>query len=192
MKFKTRKKLLIVIITLILLCNFLLALPKAFSLYETSVNGTTTMQYAFYVLNTNYNTQEIKLGDILPSTGAYVYDFTVSNFNNSGRSEVDMEYDLSIRTTTNLPLRYELYIDESYDDVGATNAITSNTTTADSDGTYFNHFLTATKYMPYTQNKTYSYELVVYFPSNYTDSMYQDVAESVEITVASRQARNTN
>ncbi len=192
MKFKTRKITLLVIMALLFICSFLLVIPKAFSLYETTTNGNASISYAFYVLNTNYNTQEIMLGSILPTSSAYTYDFTVSNFDSHGRSEVDMEYDLSIRTTTNLPLLYELYIDEEYDDPGATNAITSSSTTADIHGTYFNHFLTATKYMPYTQNTTYHYQLVVYFPAQHTSSDFQDIAESVEVTVASRQIRNNS
>ena len=189
MKWKTRKLILSILITLILLCSFLLALPKTFSLYETRTNGNATITYAFYVLKTNYFTQEIKLGDILPRVDPYTYKFTVSNFDNRGRSEVDLEYDLSIRTTTNLELDYELYIDEEYDDPGATDAIVTDNITADSDGTYFRHLTTATKYMPYTTNTTYTYQLVVYFPTRLTDSSYQDIEESVEITIDSRQIR---
>ncbi len=189
MNWKTRKLILSILITLIFLCSFLLALPKTFSLYETSSNGTANISYAFYVLKTNYFTQEIKLGDILPRSDPYTYNFTVSNFDNRGRSEVDLEYDLSIRTTTNLELDYELYIDEEYDDPGATDAIVTDNITADSDGTYFRHLTTATKYMPYTTATTYNYQLVVYFPTRLNPSQYQDVAESVEITIDSRQIR---
>lgn len=184
---KHRGLLLIIISVLIIICSSLLVFPKAFSLYEYNANSNTAISYAFYLLETNYYTTEIKLGEMLPSNNEYTYNFSVSNFEGSNRTDVDMEYDLSIVTTTNLPLTYELYIDEVHTDSGATDAIISRNIAADTYGTYFNTMTTPTKYFSYTENKTYNYELVVHFPATYNASEYQGIIESIAVHITSRQ-----
>lgn len=184
---KTRKTLLIIIGCLILLCCFVFSIPNTFSLYESDVTGSASLNYAMYVIKATHISQEINLGEIVPREEPYIYTFTVSNNNGSYRTDVDLEYDLSIRTTTNLPLEYELYIDQTRTDSDAVNAITSSDIIADSYGTYFLHIETPKKYFSYSENQTYTYELVVYFSENYTDSSYQDIAESIEITIDSKQ-----
>ncbi len=98
-----------------------------------------------------------------------------------------MQYDLVIRTTTNLPLEYELYLNSVYTDANAENAIIDSQVIQDTDGTYFNKFTTDTKYFSHSYNETNTYQLVVYFPETYVDEMYQDIVDSIEITVNSKQ-----
>ena len=62
------------------------------------------------------------------------FNFTIANNDGTNRIGVDAVYDLKIITTTNLPLRYELYRDQSYNANGAVNIISSTTSVAtDSD-----------------------------------------------------------
>ena len=98
-----------------------------------------------------------------------------------------MSYDLSIRTTTNLPLEYELYLNEDYKDSGASTIFTSDNTEQDSDSTYFRNFKTDTKYFSYLYDEKNTYQLVVRFPKDYIDYKYQDIYESIEITIKSKQ-----
>ena len=91
-------------------------------------------------------------------------------------------------TTTNLPLSYELYRNQHYDDTGAVNVISSTTTVAaDSDGTYFKTMVAPSETFGFTQNQSNSYQLVIYFSSQYTSYSYQNIVESIEIVVDSRQ-----
>lgn len=113
-------------------------------------------------------------------------------------AEIDLTYDLTIRTTTNLPLTYSLYMNEEYDDAGATSIIRSNNVAQDEDGTYFRTITTDTQDLLFRTPKTNSYQLVVNFPLSYTDpntntttsynvEKYQDIIEAIEIKVESRQ-----
>src|SRR5574344_2660187 len=120
-----------------LLILFLVLLKTSFSSYISSVNPEISSETALYILeegnfNVNINTEEI-----LPRTTPYVYSFSLSNFDGTTKSDVDIEYTISLVTTTNLPLQYQLYRNENYNDLNATNIITSNTTVTDEDGTWY-------------------------------------------------------
>ena len=112
-------------------------------------------------------------------------------FNKKGEktSEVDIEYVLSIVTTTNLPLRYELYENSNYQDSNAVNLITdSNTVTElDEDGTYFQTFTFEKEELFFSTPTTNTYTLVVYFDQSSNDAKYQDAVEGVRIIVDSKQ-----
>ena len=98
-----------------------------------------------------------------------------------------MVYDLTLRTTTNLPLRYELYMNEEYSDSGAQNIILDNIISTDENGTYFRTMTTEPVNLQYTNTTTNVYQLVIYFPTNYNTTNYQDIIEVLEITVHSEQ-----
>ena len=51
----------------------------------------------------------IETDGIVPSSTPYTYRFSVSNFNQNNMSDVDINYSINIRTTTNLPITLELY-----------------------------------------------------------------------------------
>ena len=173
------------LVVLLLVSVFLI--PTTFSRYVTNTTSNAEAKVAFYLLKTDYQTNVILLDEIAPRNNPYTYTFTVSNYNGEQRTETNMQYDLVIRTTTNLPLEYELYLNSVYTDANAENAITDSEVIQDSDGTYFNKFTTDTKYFSYSYNEVNTYQLVVYFPEIYVDEMYQDIVDSIEITVNSKQ-----
>ncbi len=86
--------------------------PMALSKYETHTTGNVNSNIAFYLSKTDYKTKNIKLAELKPSSIPHVYTFDVGNTNGTKTSEVDIEYILKIVTTTNLPLRYQLYKNE--------------------------------------------------------------------------------
>ena len=98
-----------------------------------------------------------------------------------------MEYDLTIRTTTNLPLTYELYKNQDYKDTGAVDIIKTNNIEKDEYDTYFRIMTTETEVMKYKEPKTNVYQLVVHFPENYNTTNYQNIIEALEINVNSHQ-----
>lgn len=166
--------------------------PTTFSRYESSGISDTGMDVAFYLLKTDYHTENILISEIVPRDEPYTYTFDVSNFKGNKRSETNMQYDLSIKTTTNLPLEYELYLDEEYTSNSATNILSSSSPIQDDDGTYFINFTTPTRYFYHTANETHTYQLVVYFPEDYIGHEYQDIYESVQIIVDSKQVINNS
>ena len=157
------------------------------SRYETLSNSNANLDVAYYILNEDYHTMNVDLGLLVPRDEPYIYTFSLANNDGTNRIETNMEYDLRIRTTTNLPLQFELYKNQNYDDSGSENIITNVSTNTDEYSTYFTVFQTDTSYFGYTQNEQNIYQLVVYFPSIYKSIDYQDVIENIEIIIESRQ-----
>ena len=177
-------KLIILVLCLLIIARiFVLVLSK----YESIANSYANVEIAFYLLKEDYKTMTINLAELLPQNNAYVFDFSVGNQDGIEVAEVDLEYELSLRTTTNLPLTFELYMNENYTDAGATNIIKENNVTQDEHGTYFRTMTTEKNYLSYKEGVTNLYQLVVYFPANYNKEIYQDIIELLEINVNAQQ-----
>ena len=173
-------KLIILVLCLLIIARiFVLVLSK----YESISNSYANVDIAFYLLKEDYKSMTLNLASLLPQDNAYTFEFSIGNQAGEERAEIDIEYELSLRTTTNLPLTYELYMNQSYTDQGATNIIKENTVNLDEDGTYFRTMTTDKITLKYTEGKTNLYQLVVYFPENYNQENYQDIIELIEINV---------
>ena len=194
-----RTKILYTKLIILILC--LLIILKIFSLilakYESETNTDAEIDIAFYLFKEDYQTMTLNLGSVLPTNNLYVYNFTIGNQDGTDTAEIDLTYDLTIRTTTNLPLKYNLYMNQNYNDTGATDIIRTNTVAQDESNTFFRTLTTDTQELLFRTPKTNSYQLVVTFPSEYTDENnntikyntenYQDIIEAIEIKVESRQ-----
>ena len=101
----------------------------------------------------------------------------------------DISYDLSIRTTTNLPITIKLYRNELYDSSGATNLFSGSTSLQDSDGAWYRLYKCPDSYEMYYKNKTTDvYTIVVNFPQEYAkDLTYENDIENIEVNIKSRQ-----
>lgn len=177
------KLIILVLCFLIIARIFVLVLSK----YESISNSYANVDIAFYLLKEDFQTMTLNLASILPQNNAYTFEFSIGNQAGEDIAEVDLEYELTLRTTTNLPLTYELYMNQSYTDQGATNIIKENTVNLDEDGTYFRTMTTDKITLKYTEGKTNLYQLVVYFPENYNQENYQDIIELIEINVNGQQ-----
>ena len=177
------KLVILVLCFLIIARIFVLVLSK----YESISNSYANVDIAFYLLKEDFQTMTLNLASILPQNNAYTFEFSIGNQVGEDIAEVDIEYELTLRTTTNLPLTYELYMNQSYTDQWATNIIKENTVNLDEDGTYFRTMTTDKITLKYTEGKTNLYQLVVYFPENYNQENYQDIIELIEINVNGRQ-----
>ena len=173
------KLVILVLCFLIIARIFVLVLSK----YESISNSYANVDIAFYLLKEDFQTMTLNLASILPQNNAYTFEFSIGNQAGEDIAEVDLEYELTLRTTTNLPLTYELYMNQSYTDQGATNIIKENTVNLDEDGTYFRTMTTDKITLKYTEGKTNLYQLVVYFPENYNQENYQDIIELIDINV---------
>lgn len=181
-------KLVILLICIIIVLRiFILALAK----YETISNFNANVDVAFYLLKEDYQTMTTNLTKISPRDNAYIFNFSVGNQDGTKVAETDLIYNLTLRTTTNLPLTYELYMNETYDSPGASSIILQNEVKKDDFGTYFRTMTTAPVSLPYTTGVTNLYQLVIHFPSNYKQAKYQDIIEMLEIIVESKQVIST-
>lgn len=188
---KIRMKKMKIYMKLVILFASLLTTLRIFTLtlskFESEAKSNSNIDIAFYLLKEDYQTMELSLENLYPSEIPYVYTFSISNYNGEQRAEIDLTYDLTIRTTTNLPLIYELYMNEEYTDTNATTALTRNEVDTDEDGTFFRYLETENQVFKYTNNEKNVYQLVVYFPKEYNTENYQDIIESIEINIDARQ-----
>lgn len=89
-----------------------------------------------------------------------------------------------------MPLTYELYRDQDYDNPNSANIIRTNEVTKDEDGTSFRNIGTDEVLLRYKEPETNTYYLVVNFPENYNEKTYQDIIEMIEISVDAKQVIN--
>ena len=107
---KRRFKLILTIFVLMLVHRIVF---NSFSLYESNALSEATIEVAYFLLDDTYDTQTIKLDEMLPGD-KQTCRFSIANYyidqntNQEVITETDMEYELKVRTTTNLPLKYSL------------------------------------------------------------------------------------
>lgn len=169
------------IVTLIAVSSF--GLTK--SRYENETNIRIRPTLAFFIVDVQSQTGQIKLEGMTPRTTPYLYTFNVSNFKNNKRANVDLTYTIEIITTTNMPLTFHLYRGN-----GNTDEIDSDTTTANDDGVYFRHLVVNdVNTMLYTTNTTDSYTLSVTFPEMYKPNAddYAGIIDLVDIKINAEQ-----
>lgn len=178
--------------------------------YTSNAIGTSEMEVALYAFsfdkfsevddvytgNVLADSVDINLGDIEPGETKY-YKFKVYNYleegNNKVVGETNISYQLKIITTTNLPLRYRLYLNQSPYSSNSSSLINETDATATTDlikdgfGTYYKVFPVEEKCFKFDALKYDEYTLVVDFYDQYSDILYQDLIESIKVQVASRQ-----
>ena len=177
-------KLLILVFVLILLIKMI---SFTYSKYESRANTKPNIIVAFYVLNKDYQSMNLNLDELFPREEPYIYTFFFFFTKGQKRCQTDLEYELSIKTTTNLPITYELYKNQNYNDDNATSIKKTDEIIQDEDGTYFRIITTETESFSFREDETNIYQLVVHFPQEYNTINYQDIIEGIEITVNSKQ-----
>lgn len=172
----------LIIITLIVIRNYNFTKSK----YETITDVEVTPTIAFFVTDVKSYNDSIKLEEIVPRSEPYLYSFTVSNFKDNKRANVDLTYSIEFITTTNLPLNFKLYREDDLE-----NDITSSTSfTTDSNGMYYKHlFIEEVSSLKYSLDSTDTYILSVEFPEIYKSNPddYSGVVELIEVYVHAEQ-----
>jgi hypothetical protein len=204
---KRRVKLLIVMIILLILYKIIFG---SYSIYESKAKSEPTIDVAFYAVEASHTVKDIPLADLNPGDEVSV-TFTVANFETTKdqwgndkkiTSETDLEYDLIIRTTTNLKLEYELYKNQSDSSTNPVSILqeAENIKQEETDGIIMKYLLKKdasdyekTNYVTdyesfkYDVPKINEYTLKIKFPEEYSDVKYQNIMDCIEITVDSRQ-----
>ena len=192
MKYYEQKKrfVILVLIMFLLIVVAIKLLQFAYASYESTAKLNANIDKAIYLLEAEGLSFNIDPDKIVPSNDAYIYKFSVSNFNENKHSDIDIEYSINITTTTNLPLTYEIYRNENYDDENVTNLFQNATIKQDVDGAWYNVLEGEEKYLfPYTEDRTDIYTLVIHFDESHkqnTDA-YADNLESIEVEINSNQ-----
>ena len=192
LKKQKRTKLLIVLIIFVALYKIIFG---SFSLYESNAESVADVDLAFYVLEDVYATRSVALRYMLPGE-SQTFTFTVSNFiddEDTGEttiSDTDMEYDIVIKTTTNLPLEYTITKNQ---EMIETNNIAECEIIQDEYGTYFSRLLTDSgefdlnvgdeRDIPYTD----TYIVKITLPATCTDEKYAGIKDAIDIEINGRQ-----
>ncbi len=210
---KRRMKLLLALVILLLVHKIVF---NSYSLYESEANSTADIDVAFYTLETDFATKVISLDEIIPGEERRI-EFSIANYyvddaGNNVTSETDMEYTLKIRTTTNLPLEYKLYKNQSLGVDNLTNILELDVESMpaknmylDDDNTIFKNLVQAS--LPddekangitdmgeflYTAPATNTYILEFKLDEKYDSVDYQNLIDCIEITVDSKQKIDEN
>lgn len=163
------------------------ALFKSYAFYNSKNDLILDIQTAMYVIDEGEMTFNIDLDKIIPSDEPYVYAFSVSNFNATTESDVDLEYELNLETTTNMPLSYKLYYgsyNRENDDI-----IASRQLKQDVDNSWYNVLeVSGKRQFTYKEKKTDNYYLVIDFPLAYKNNIeYSDAMENIQVVIKSKQ-----
>lgn len=156
------------------------------SRYENETELSLSPNIAFFIVDVESQTQQIKLESMVPRAEPYLYSFNVSNFKNGKRANVDLTYSIELITTTNMPLSFQIFKGNSM----SQNVIDSDTTTTNLDGVYFRHLvINGISTMHHNANETDTYILWVSFPETYKNQAddYAGIIDLVDIKINAEQ-----
>lgn len=183
---KQKKKLLLV--GFVLMVGLFLSFGlfrKAFASYQSSVKLNANIDQALYLFGGDRLSFNIDPGKITPDVAAKTYKFSVANFNAKEQSDINIEYTISVRTTTNLPIVLSMYRnnDTNFD------MLETFEYKQDVDGSWYRVYNVSDTYrMNYSEKIKDVYTLKILFPSQYAnDTTYADAVENIEITLKSKQ-----
>ena len=197
MRTKRRIKLLtaitIVLIVYRILCD-------SFSLFESQATSDTNIDIAFFLVEDNYDypnkeySKRVNIADIEPGE-TKDYTISVSNyayFNSEGEKVVpgegteicedtNIKYTLKVRTTTNLPLKYNF-------SVGGSEYKLESERLQEDNGIIFHEYTFKENILNYTQNQIDSYKLSITFPeAGEKNADYQGMIEYIEVSIDAEQ-----
>ena len=213
---KTFFKSLIIISLIIIIVFAAIQIRNTLARYETATTAERDVDVAFWVVDNTFESQRLYIDDIYPRDSSFEYTFTVSNFDPGSLeselddkiAETDLEYDLVIATTTNLPLNYEIQRNgTTYLSVLSSDLDGLYT---DADGTYYREMRGGTTENPYPFSMntivqeldtdgnptgdyvktkvTDTYTLKVTFPQvNSANEAYADLMEDIKVELSARQ-----
>ena len=121
---------------LILFLAFYL-LKIAYARYEIRAKVNANIDKALYIFEDDKLSFNLDPNGIIPSNEPYTYRFSVSNYNASKHSDVDLSYKVKVRTTTNLPITIGMYRNELPSASGAVNLFSSADILQDEDDAWY-------------------------------------------------------
>lgn len=178
-KFYKYSRISIIIIAILVLLS---VIGLTYARFETDGNGSINASVAFYVLDVGTETKSIRLTDIKPDDNEYTYNIFVQNKKDNKLSEVDMKYDIYLKTTTNIPAEYKIYKNNS-----SSNSVVTVEQIEDEDGMFFKKYLLPSDSFKQGVYEKDTYKLVVKLPSSYKEHKYQGLVESIDVVVESNQ-----
>lgn len=183
---KTLKRSLLFSLIVMLLIITIAAFDLTQARYETATEVRIEPDLAFFIVDVESQTGQIKLESMLPSTTPYLYTFNVSNFKDTKKANVDLKYSIEIITTTNMPLNYKVYKGTDM----TNNKVSNDYFVTDDNGMYYRHLvIDDISYFSYNQKQTDVYTLWVEYPIEYKayPKEYAGIIDLVDIKINAEQ-----
>jgi hypothetical protein len=183
---KTLKRSLLFSLIVMLLIITIAAFDLTQARYETATEVRIEPDLAFFIVDVESQTGQIKLESMLPSTTPYLYTFNVSNFKDTKKANVDLKYSIEIITTTNMPLNYKVYKGTNM----TNNKVSNDYFVTDDNGMYYRHLvINDISYFNYNQKQTDVYTLWVEYPIEYKayPKEYAGIIDLVDIKINAEQ-----
>ena len=104
---KKLKKSMLILFLIAIIIIAIIFIRNTLSRYETVAISEKDVDVAFWMLHDDFQSASMIIQDIYPSSNSFDYSFQVSNFEAdedgtiNKRAETDLEYNLTITTTTN-------------------------------------------------------------------------------------------
>lgn len=155
--------------------------------FETKLSGN--IDQAIYMIDLDDFSLNIPFSKLVPSSSPYIYRFSVSNYKDSLLSDIDIQYSIKIKKTSNLPLKLEMYKNQLYDEVGSINILDDGNLIFDDNNTpYYVYETTSLNELFYENMNTDYYTLVVYYPIEYKDNIkYFNFIDDFELIIESEE-----
>lgn len=186
-KKKIRKSLFILLLIAIIIAVIIL-IRNTLARYETTATSEKDVDVAFWIIDDSVKSDRMLIQDIYPANDSFNYSFTVSNYEVVGsgqtiskRAETDLEYEIVLTATTNLPLEYQVQRN-------GVSCIESQELYTDDDGTYYRRIKLSSNRMNQGTDLIDYYDLKITFPkSNYTNVDYADLIEYIKLDLTAKQ-----
>ena len=178
-------KSLIIISLLIVIIFVFIQIRGTLARYETTASTERNVEVAFWMIDTSFASERLLIDEIFPANTSYDYTFAVSNFNGIKRAETDLEYEVVLTTTTNLPFQYVIEKD------GVPCTMIEQLIT-DTDGTYYKEIKleTATNnlILETGSDQTHNFKNKLTFPKSNNENMeYADLIEYIKLDLSAKQ-----
>ncbi len=188
MKPKGKKSRLLIYLALAVLVTSL-ATSATLAKYSSTFSATATMQIAAFAGGGGAASFDVTMEDMAPGRSSAV-QFTVQNYDegeNGLDCEVQMDYEIQVETTGNLPLVFSLRGQKESDDSSAKSVLTGQLDpgTLKAVG---GKLPVASANTAAGGRKKHTYELTVAWPEGETDEDYSQEIDMVTITVTAKQA----
>lgn len=176
MKYKT----LLILSTLILL---IFGFGITYSFFSTSKLGTIDQKVATFIFNAEeVGKLNLPILNLNPGEDSE-YAFSVSNSRDTKISNVTIEYQMIVKTYHLVPLTIELY---KVEEIGESLILTCDETYSRNES---NELIcnSNVEELNYKEAKENNYKLKVIFPSEYSDKMYSNLVDYINIEIKSWQ-----
>ena len=184
---KKMKKSILVLLLIAIIIIAIILLRKTLARYETTTASDKDVDVAFWIINNDFKSGTVVIKDIYPSNNSFDYTFSVSNFKKeesgdiSKRAETDLEYEIALKTTTNLPLEYQIVKNGQV-------LNTKQEIITDDNGTYYRRISLDSATMTQGVDTTDNFTIKVTFPkANDTNAEYSDLIEYINLDLSAKQ-----